>query len=238
MKVYGYNSVAEALKAGKVNKIYVAENAPPKCLRLVAKAREKGIPVYKLSELPEKIAADVSPISYADLEEIISKALEGSFILVLDNVMDQRNLGACIRTAEFFGAAGVLIPKRRAAQVEEGALRTSAGAAFHVPIAREENLASALKKIKKFGIFVIALDLDGRDIDEVDMSPPLALVVGGEDRGISHPVKKMCDEVVRIPGFGKVGSLNLAVAAGIAMFEVAKKIKAGSAKAAHEDRKG
>ncbi len=225
MRVYGYNSVAEALKAGKVNKIYVSSTANPKIQRLVSKAKKSGIPVYRLEKLPEKIAADVSPVSFASLDEIIERTLrENSFILVLDNVTDQRNLGACIRSAEFFGAAGVLIPKRRAAQIGEGAVRASAGSVFHIDIAREENLASAIKKIKKYGIFAIALDLDGRDINGVDMSPPLALVVGGEDKGISHPVKKQCDEVVRVPGFGRVGSLNLAVAAGIAMHEIAKRI--------------
>ncbi len=225
MRVYGYNSVAEALKAGKVNKIYVSSTANPKIQRLVSKAKKSGIPVYRLEKLPEKIAADVSPVSFASLDDIIEKTLrENSFILVLDSVTDQRNLGACIRSAEFFGAAGVLIPKRRAAQIGEGAVRASAGSVFHIDIAREENLASAIKKIKKYGIFAIALDLDGRDINGVDMSPPLALVVGGEDKGISHPVKKQCDEVVRVPGFGRVGSLNLAVAAGIAMHEIAKRI--------------
>ncbi len=225
MRVYGFNSVAEALKAGKVSRIYISSSVSPKIQRLVSKAKKSGIPVYKLDKLPEKIAADVSPVSFVELDEIIEKALrENSFILVLDNVVDQRNLGACIRSAEFFGAAGVLIPKRRGAQIGEGAVRASAGSVFHIDIAREENLASAIKKIKKYGIFAIALDLDGRDINGVDMSPPLALVVGGEDKGISHPVKKRCDEVVRVPGFGRVGSLNLAVAAGIAMHEIAKRI--------------
>ncbi len=224
MRVYGVNSVLEALRAGKVNKVYVSESKNPKIIRVVQKAKKMGIPVYKLKNLPEKIAADISPVRYVELELIMEKALEEkSFILVLDNVSDQHNLGACIRTAEFFGCAGVLIPKRRAAQIGEGAVRASAGAIFHVNIAREENLVSALKKFKKYGLFVVGADLDGSDVQKFDMSPPLVLVIGGEDKGISAPVKKQCDEIVTIPGVGKVNSLNLSVAAGILMYEISRR---------------
>ncbi len=224
MRVYGINSVLEALKAKKVNKIFVRNTQNPKVRRIVERAKKEGIPVYTVRDLPEKIAADVSPVSYVEFDSIIKRALEeGSFVLVLDNVNDQRNLGACIRTAEFFDCAGVLIPKRRAAQIGEGAVRTSAGAVFHVNIAREENLASAIKKAKKYGLFVIGADLDGVDISLIDLTPPLILVIGGEDKGISHPVKKMCDEIVKIPGKGKVESLNLSVAAGILMYEISRR---------------
>lgn len=226
MKVYGYNAVSEALKAGKVSKIYVSSELTAKIQKLVEKAKKRGIPFYKVENLEDKIAAEVSPISFVDLDYIIQKALSSrSFILVLDNVTDQRNLGACIRSAEFFGAAGVLIPKRRTASIAEGAVKTSAGAVFHLPITREENLASSLKKMKKIGIFVLALDLDGKkELGEIDLSPPIALVVGGEDKGISLPAKNQCDEVVKIRGLGRVESLNLAVVASIAMYEIFKKM--------------
>lgn len=225
MKVYGYNSVSEALKAKKVNKIYVSKEGDLKIGMLISEAKSRGIPVYTVENLPGKIAADVSPINYKKVDEIIKKALENNgFILILDNVTDQRNLGACIRTAEFFGAAGVLIPKRRAAQVNEGAVKTSAGAVFHLDIAREENLVSAIKKLKKYGFYIVAADLDGERLEIVNFSFPLALVVGGEDKGISHHVKKRCDSIVRIPGSGRIESLNLSVAAGIIMYEIAKKL--------------
>ncbi|MCS7121333.1 MAG: 23S rRNA (guanosine(2251)-2'-O)-methyltransferase RlmB [Archaeoglobaceae archaeon] len=226
MKVYGYNAVSEALKAEKVSKIYVSSEISEKIKKILEKAKKKRIPIYKVEDFREKIAAEVSPVSFVDLDHLIQRALnQNNFILILDNVTDQRNLGACLRSAEFFGAAGVLIPKRRVASIEEGAIKTSAGAVFHIPIAREENLASAIKKMKKMGFFVLALDLDGKsDLSEVDVSPPIALVIGGEDKGISLPVKSQCDEVVKIKGFGKVDSLNLAVVAGIAMYEVVKKM--------------
>ncbi len=224
MRIYGVNSVLEALRAGKVSKIYIEDSKNPKISRIVQKAKKAGVPVYKVRKLPEKIAADVSPVRYVKMEDIMEKALaERSFILVLDNIEDQQNLGACIRTAEFFGCAGIIIPNRRAAQVGEGAVRASAGAVFHVSIAREENLASALKKLKKYGFFVVGADVSGEDISNFDLSPPVVIVVGGEDRGISVPVRKQCDHIVAIQRRGKTNSLNLSVAAGIIMYEVARR---------------
>ena len=222
MKVYGYNSVVEALKAGKVGKLYVSRSTNPKILKVIEKARRMGIPVYTVKNLPgnEKIAADVSPIKYVDSDLIIEKALrENKFILILDNVQDPQNLGACIRTAEFFGCAGVIIPKRRAAQVTGSVIKASAGAAFHINIAREENFASFAKKLKKYGFYLVGAEVDGEDILKVDLSPPVTIALGGEDKGISAPLRKQCDVIIKIPGFGKVGSLNLSVAAGILMYE-------------------
>jgi len=232
MKVGGINSVAEALKSGKVNKVYVAKDTRnPRVKRLEALARKKGIPVVYVSRfaLPpdsQGIAADVSPIKYVELDYLIDKCLrQGSFLLFLDSVEDPNNLGAVLRSAEFFGCSGVVIPKRRSAQVTDTVVRVSAGAVMHLDIARVENLANALKKLKKFGVTVVGADLDGDDIWNVDMTPPLAIVVGGEDRGISRPVKKQCDFIAKIPGKGKIDSLNLSVAAGIMMFEFNRRLE-------------
>ncbi|MEM0215882.1 MAG: 23S rRNA (guanosine(2251)-2'-O)-methyltransferase RlmB [Archaeoglobaceae archaeon] len=221
MRICGVNSVLEALKSGRVIKIYYnSEN--PKIIEIVEIARKMKIPVYR-AKVPEKICAEISPIRYANLEEIAKKAIaENSFILVLDNVNDPQNLGACIRTAEFFGCAGVVIKRRRAVQITEGVVRASMGAVFHIRIAAEENLPNAIRKLKQYGLFVIGADLDGKDVREISLKPPVVIVVGGEDKGISKGVKKLCDEVVRISGIGKVNSLNLSVASAIIMFEVFK----------------
>jgi len=234
MKVGGINSVAEALKSGKVNKIYVDKDTRnPRIRELIAQAKKKGIPVVYVprSALPKEsqgISADISPIKYVEVEYLIDKCLRlGSFLLFLDSVEDPNNLGAVLRSAEFFGCAGVVIPKRRSAQVTDTVVRVSAGAVLHLDIARVENLANTLKKLKKFGITIVGADLDGEDIDNVDMSPPLAIVIGGEDKGISKPVKKQCDFIAKIPGNGKIESLNLSVAAGIMMFEFNRRLKAG-----------
>ncbi|MEM1593864.1 MAG: 23S rRNA (guanosine(2251)-2'-O)-methyltransferase RlmB [Archaeoglobaceae archaeon] len=220
MEVCGVNSVFEALKAGRVSKIYYSdEKGIEKVLRI---AKEKKIPCYR-RKMREKVCAEVSPISFESVDAIAKKAIaENSFILILDNVNDPQNLGACIRTAEFFGCAGVIIKRRRAVGITEGVVRASAGAVFHVKIASEENLANVVKKLKKLGLFAIAAELDGEDIRGIKVDMPCALVIGGEDKGVSKAVKKLCDEIVRIPGVGKVGSLNLSVACGIVMFEVFK----------------
>jgi len=235
MKVYGVNSVLEAIKAGKASKIYLAREAKkvkkvksPKITSIESKAKKAGIPVVYVprSTLPAEskgVAADVTPIKYMDFDYIIEKALrEGSFILILDGVEDPHNLGACLRSAEFFGCAGVLIPKRRAAQVTEAVVRVSAGAALHVDVAREENLASAVKKLKKLGFHVIGAEVGGEELWNVSFSPPVAIVIGGEDKGISRPVRKQVDVIASIPGYGRIESLNLSVAAGIFMYEFAR----------------
>ncbi|MEM0351298.1 MAG: 23S rRNA (guanosine(2251)-2'-O)-methyltransferase RlmB [Archaeoglobaceae archaeon] len=219
MKICGVNSVMEALKAGRVQKIYYSEESG-RIKDVLELARKEKVPCYK-TRMDEKICAEISPISFLSVDEIARDAmLRKGFILILDNVNDPQNLGACIRTAEFFGCSGVVIRKRRAAGITEGVVRASSGAVFHVKIAREENLPSVVKKLKKMGFFIIAADLDGEDMRKFSMSPPVVLVIGGEDKGISRGVKNLCDEIVRIPGVGKVKSLNLSVACGIVMYEV------------------
>jgi len=222
MKVKDLNSILEALKKGRVNKILYSEGRGRRVQEILNMAKKKGVPVYKV-QMKDKIVADISPIKYSEFDEIVRKAIvDNSFILFLDNIVDQRNVGACIRTAEFFGAAGVVIPKRRGGGIGEGALRASAGAVFHIPVARVENIASSLKKLKKYGFLTVAADLDGEDLRGVSFTNPAAIVVGGEDRGVSQPVKKQCDEVVKISGFGKTSSLNLSVAAGIVIYELCR----------------
>lgn len=221
MRICGANSVLEALKSGRVLKVYYSSENP-KIREVIELAKKMGVPVYRTS-LPEKICAEISPVSISSLEELARKALcDNSFILVLDNISDPQNLGACIRSAEFFGCAGVVIKRRRSANVTEAVVRASAGAVFHVKIASEENLLNAVRKLKEMGFFVFGADLDGNDVRKISMKPPLVLVIGGEDKGISKGLKKLCDEIGKIPGTGKVGSLNLSAAAAILMYEIYK----------------
>ncbi|MCS7144940.1 MAG: 23S rRNA (guanosine(2251)-2'-O)-methyltransferase RlmB [Archaeoglobaceae archaeon] len=221
MRICGANSVLEALKSGKVSKIYYSSENP-KIKEIIELARRSKIPVYK-AKIQEKICAEISPLSYSTLESIAQKAMtENSFILVLDNVNDPQNLGACIRSAEFFGCAGVVIKRRRAVQITEGVVRASMGSVFHIKIACEDSLANAIRKLKDYDFFVVGADLDGRDLRQFSLKPPIVIVIGGEDKGISPGVKKLCDEVVKIPGVGKMKSLNLSVSSAIIMFEVFK----------------
>ena len=232
MKVMGINSVMEALKSGNVNKIFVLKDCSnPRIKKIVALAKKKKIPVIYTPQLPKDargVMAEISPIKYKDVDTIIDKCVrEGSFILFLDSVEDPQNMGAIMRSAEFFGCAGVVIPKRRCVQVNETVAKVSAGAVFHLDIARVENLANTLKKLKKFGITVVGADLDGEPLRNVDLSPPIAIVVGGEDKGLSKPVKKQCDFIAKIEGYGKINSLNLSVAGAILMYEFRRRLHEG-----------
>ena len=228
----GINSVMEALKSGNVNKIFVLKDySNPRIKKIVALAKKKKIPVVYTPQLPKDargVMAEISPIKYKDVDTIIDKCVrEGSFILFLDSVEDPQNMGAIMRSAEFFGCAGVVIPKRRCVQVNETVAKVSAGAVFHLDIARVENLANTLKKLKKFGITVVGADLDGEPLRNVDLSPPIAIVVGGEDKGLSKPVKKQCDFIAKIEGYGKINSLNLSVAGAILMYEFRRRLYEG-----------
>ena len=232
MKVMGINSVVEALKTGNVNKIFVLKDTTnPRIKEIVALAKKKKIPVVYTPQLPKDargVMAEISPIKYKDVDTIVDKCVrEGSFILFLDSVEDPQNMGAIMRSAEFFGCAGVVIPKRRCVQVNETVAKVSAGAVFHLDIARVENLANTLKKLKKFGITVVGADLDGEPLRNVDLSPPLAIVVGGEDKGLSKPVKKQCDFIAKIEGYGKINRLNLSVAGAIIMYEFRRRLHEG-----------
>lgn len=228
MRVRGVNSVAEALKAGVVNRIYVDEGVRSKRIEsVIRQAKKLGIPII-FKRVEEKIEADVSPIKYKDLEFVAEKTIrEGSFLLALDSLQDPQNLGAVIRSAEFFGCGGVIIPKRRSVQVNETVIRASAGAAFHLDIARVSNLANTLKSLKKKGFYIVGAELNGKDIEEVFLDPPLVIVVGGEDKGISKPVLKQCDEIATIKPYGKINSLNLSNAAAIVMFEFRRRQSKG-----------
>jgi len=118
----------------------------------------------------------------------------------------------------------VVIPNRKCVQVNDTVARTSAGAVFHLDIARVENIVNVLKKIKKYGITVVFADLDGEPLENVDLSPPVAIVIGGEDKGISRPIKKQCDFIAKTEGFGNVNSLNLSVAGAIIMYEFKRRL--------------
>jgi 23S rRNA (guanosine2251-2'-O)-methyltransferase len=222
MRVKGYISVCEALKSGKLNRVfYNPESDSSKILNLIIECRRKGIPT-----IPKKISGiegDVSPVEYASFDFILKKAVENiTPIVMLDKIKDPANLGAVIRTAEFLGCAGVVIAKRRGAQITDAVVRVSTGAVFHIPIAREENLVNCARKAKKIGLSIIGAEIDGDNLENVNISPPVVLVFGEEDRGISKPLRKQCDFIVRIRGYGITNSLNVSNAAAIIIYESMK----------------
>ena len=138
---------------------------------------------------------------------------------IADGIEDPHNLGSILRVCECAGVHGVIIPKNRAASVNDTAVRTSAGASQYVKVARVANLSNAIATLKKAGLWVFCADMDGREITEFNLKGPLALVIGGEDRGVSRLVKENCDGAVSIKMKGKINSLNASVACGVAVFE-------------------
>lgn len=158
--------------------------------------------------------------NYKELPELIHKD-EPPFILILDGIEDPHNFGAILRTAEAAGVDGVVIRKRRQAQITETVMKVSTGAANTVPIARVPNIAEAVSYLKEQEIVVTGVEIDGtRVYNEPNYRIPVAIVIGSEGAGLSHLVKQRCSEVVRIPMRGKINSLNASVATGIVLFEV------------------
>ncbi len=169
------------------------------------------------------IAARVGPLPFADFSELLKPGESDSqelFLLLLDSVADPQNLGALIRTALCGGVSGIIIPKDRSASPSPAVSRASAGAMEHARICQVVNLVTAIKDLKKIGVWVIGLDHTGdRSLYDMDMTGPTALVVGGEDTGIRPLVRSHCDFVCHIPQTGPVNSLNASVAGGVAVYE-------------------
>jgi 23S rRNA (guanosine2251-2'-O)-methyltransferase len=169
---------------------------------------------------------EVGPFPYAEAEALVAQASAGSapgFLLALDGIQDPQNLGAIVRSAEAAGVDGCILPRDRAAGVTAAAVRASAGATEHLPIAQVTNLASFLEFAKAQGFWVVGTDSTaGRDLFAADLTDPLVLAIGGEERGLRHLTKSRCDLIVNIPSRGNVASLNASAAAAVCLFEVSR----------------
>ncbi len=240
--VAGRNSVLEVLRADiPAAAVYVQQyiENDDRLKEIIQLASDKGIallesPRGELDRMTDGavhqgVAARIPPYQYADPEDLLFDAFDASdapFFVALDGVTDPRNLGAVIRSSAAFGADGVLIPERRAAGMTASAWKTSAGAASRVPVARAVNITRTLVAYRKEGCVVVGLDADGdvelHAFDPAIASGPIVLVVGGEQSGMSRLVRDTCDMVISIPMYDETESLNAGVAAGIAMYEIAK----------------
>jgi len=169
----------------------------------------------------------VEPRTERDLDELAESAGPGALFLVLDQVQDPHNLGACLRTAAAAGATAVIAPRDRAAGLTPAARRAAAGAAEVLPLVWVANLARSLERLGRAGVWVIGLAGDAeRTIQAVALDGPAALVLGGEERGLRRLTRERCDALARIPMIGPVDSLNVSVAAGIALFEALRQRQA------------
>lgn len=235
--VYGRNAVLELLRSG-ARKVYCLVIAPgrgdARITEILSIARNRGIPIRR-DRLPALVAlagtsvnhqgvvAEVEQKGYADPAAVLAAASKTPLYVVLDGVEDPRNLGAVIRSAAAAGADALFLPGRRAAGLSAGTLKTASGAAEHLPVARIGNVVSFLKELKKKGIWVVGLDAAGETAwCAFDLSQPVALVLGGEGKGLRRLARETCDLRVSIPLRHGVESLNLAVAAGVVLFEAVR----------------
>ena len=166
--------------------------------------------------------AKVTDFEYCEVSDILAEAEnrgEDAFIVLLDGVEDPHNLGSVIRVCECAGVHGVIIPKHRAAGVNETVVRVSAGAAEHMKIARVTNIVSAIEELQSAGVWVYAADMDGENIYSADLTGKAAFVIGGEGNGVRPVTAKACDKTVALPLRGKVNSLNASVACGVVVYE-------------------
>lgn len=237
--IYGINPVREAIETGKtINKIYGIKGKG-EVNSLLKLARDKKIVTveadktkldYMVTMPGEKlvnsqgIVASVTDYEYYDVQDILEYAAslgEEPRVMVLDKIEDPHNLGAIIRSAEGLGFHGVIIQKRNAAQITDIVEKTSAGAVSYMRVARVTNITQTLNELKKAGLWVYGLDMDGAsDVFKTDLTGAIAIVVGNEGDGISRLVRENCDGIIKIPMLGKIESLNASVSAAITMYEV------------------
>jgi len=235
--IFGRNNVIEALKSERqIDKVFVSDGSGGSIGKIISLASEKRIPIIRMSmskldsKFPDQnhqgVAAAVAVRDYSSIDDILELANERNespFIIIADEIVDPHNLGAIIRSAECFGAHGVIISKRRAVGLTASVEKAAGGALNYLPVAKVTNLASAIDDLKKQGLWIYCCDMDGKNTYfEQDYDGPVALVVGSEGNGVSALIKKKCDFVVSIPMRGKVSCLNASVAASIVMQEIAK----------------
>lgn len=235
--IYGIRAVIEAIESGKsIDKVLVKRDLSGDLSKeLLAKIREYGVvmqkvPQEKLNRITMKnhqgAIAILSPVSYQKLENLVPLFYEegrNPFIIVLDGITDTRNFGAIGRTADCAGLDAIVIPERNSVSVTPDAMKTSAGGLLYVPVCREKSTLEAVKFLKANGYRVVgATEKGARDYTEADYTVPVAIVMGNEETGISDEVLRQCDDLAAIPICGKIGSLNVSVAAGVMMYEAVR----------------
>jgi 23S rRNA (guanosine2251-2'-O)-methyltransferase len=209
--IYGRRPVEEAERGRRdVRRVWRApETSSEELERLCGSSDHQGV------------VAEVDPYPYADPAVLLGR--EGALIVALDQVQDPRNLGAVCRSAEFAGAAGVVIPERRSAEVTAVACKASAGAVEHIEVARVRNLADWLAVAKDAGFWIWGADAAASEVPwGADLSGPTVLVLGGEGKGIRPRVASACDGLVALPRAGETESLNVSAAAAALLFEAAR----------------
>ena len=171
------------------------------------------------------VAAQITDFEYCSVDDIIALAEERGeklLIVLLDGITDPHNLGAIIRSAECFGAHGIVIPKHRSVSVNDTVVKVASGATEHMLVAKVTNINDTIRELKERNVWVYACAFDGKPPKCADFKDNTAIVVGSEGDGIKRLTKELCDDTVTIPEFGKINSLNASVAAGVVLYEAAR----------------
>ncbi len=235
--IIGIHPVIEAIKAwSDIDKILIQKGINKEHLIKIKTLLRNNpvpyqfVPLEKLNKITRRnhqgIIAFISPIPFHNIEDITPQLFElgrTPVILTLDRITDVRNFGAVARSAECFGADAIIIPKKETSRINEDAVKTSAGALMNIPVCRSNNLLQTLNYLKNSGIRIIAVSEKAKDTAySLDLTVPLVLVFGSEEKGISDSILNKADKFVRIPMTGKTASLNVSVATGILLYEVLK----------------
>ena len=232
--ILGFHAVREALRGRPehVRKVVLVEGrVDDRCQEILERAQSAGIPIYRekprvLDKITGRahhqgVLAELAPVEWWDLEDLLATAPVPAFLLALDRIEDPRNLGAVVRAADGAGVHGIVVPNRGTAPPSETAMAASAGALLHARLARVTNLAESLELAKKSNVWVVGLDAGAATPwFKFDYTVPILLVVGSEGRGLRRRVADTCDQLVSLPQCGRVASLNVSVAAGIVLYEV------------------
>ena len=231
--LFGFHAVIARLRAHpeSVQALYVSSARRDRRLReLVERAETSGVAVHAIEDARldalagggshQGVVALVSgEVAARTLDELLDGLAEAALLLVLDGVTDPHNLGACLRSADAFGAHGVIVPKDRAVGVNATVAKAAAGAVDSIPVVSVTNLARSLREIKERGVWILGADESGAEsLFDADLSGPLAWVLGAEGAGLRRLTREHCDRLIRIPLQGTVESLNVSVAAGVCLF--------------------
>lgn len=233
MLIYGINAVAEAIRAGRVRELRVVERAGGRVAETVAAAQRAGIAVRRVQAgdldraakggVHQGVIADVEESRDYGVSDLVTGASGVPLLVVLDGIEDPHNVGAILRTVDAAGADGVIRQSRHAAPLGGAAAKAAAGAVSHVRIAEVVNIARAIEELKEAGVWTVGLAGDSaKSYDQIDLTIPTAIVLGAEGTGLRRLVRERCDWLVSIPMRGHVDSLNVSVAAGIALFEAVR----------------
>ncbi len=238
--IFGLRAIIEAIEAGKdIDKILVKKDHNGDLAKeMLAKAKEYGVlvrrvPIEKLNRITMKnhqgAIAILAAVPYHKLDNLIPKLYEegrNPMMIVLDGVTDIRNFGAIARTACCAGADAIVIPSHNSVSITADAIKTSAGALFHIPVCREKTTLEAVRQLKDNGYKIVAATEKGaKNYTQTDFTVPVAIVMGAEETGISEEVIRIADDLAAIPIIGDISSLNVSVAAGIMIYEAVRQRK-------------